>query len=469
MGSQRNPLRVAIIGSGPSGFYAAEHILGQDDIRVQVDMFDRLPTPFGLVRAGVAPDHPKIKSVTRVYDKVAQHPDFRFRGNVEFGTDLEYEDLLEYFHAVIFCVGARSDRRLGIPREYLPGSHGASDFVGWYNASPDQRNLTFDFSGDDVVVVGNGNVAMDVARVLMLPPDELAATDIAGHALRALSQNKVRQVTILGRRGPAQAAFTYRELKELADRDDIDVIVDPADMQLDPHSLHDTQQAPDRGRDQVLDLLRELSERPSRGHDRRIVFRFLVSPVEIVGKERVEGVEVVRNELYRGNNGALRARATDEREVIPADIVFRAIGYQGVALPGVPFDPITATIPNDRGRVIEPLTGQPRSGEYAAGWIKRGPNGIIGTNKPDAQETVEMLIEDVRDQRLRREVLPARVFERFLAERQGEVVSYADWQYLDERERAKGEELGRPRLKFARVENMLRALRERRKAGDAAS
>lgn len=464
MGSTRNPLRVAIIGSGPSGFYAAEHILGQDDINVQVDMFDRLPTPFGLVRAGVAPDHPKIKSVTRVYDKIAQNPDFRFRGNVEFGTDLEYEDLLEYFHAVIFCVGARSDRRLGIPREYLPGSHGASDFVGWYNASPDQRNLTFDFSGDNVVVVGNGNVAMDVARVLMLPPDELSATDIGGHALRALSQNKVRQVTILGRRGPAQAAFTYRELKELADRDDIDVVVDPADMVLDPHSLHDTEQAPDRGRDQVLDLLRELSERPSRGHDRRIVFRFLVSPVEIVGKDRVTGVEVVRNELYRGNNGELRARATDEREVIPADVVFRAIGYQGVALPGVPFDPITATIPNDRGRVIDPLTGQARPGEYVAGWIKRGPNGIIGTNKPDAQETVEALVEDVRDQRLRREVLPAPVFERFLAERQGEVVSFDDWKYLDAREVEKGEELGRPRLKFARVENMLRTLRDRDKA-----
>ncbi|MFM8828607.1 MAG: NADP oxidoreductase [Actinomycetota bacterium] len=465
VGSQRNPLRVAIIGSGPSGFYAAEHILAQDDIHTQVDMFDRLPTPFGLVRAGVAPDHPKIKSVTRVYDKVAEHPDFRFRGNVEFGTDLEYEDLLEYFHAVIFCVGARSDRRLGIPREYLPGSHGASDFVGWYNASPDQRNLTFDFSGDNVVVVGNGNVAMDVARVLMLPPDELAATDIGGHALRALSENKVRQVTILGRRGPAQTAFTYRELKELADRDDIDVIVDPADMQLDPHSLHDTEQAPDRGRDQVLELLRELAQRPARGHDRRIVFRFLVSPVEILGKDRVEGVEVVRNELYRGNNGELRARATDEREVIPADIVFRAIGYQGVALPGVPFDPITATIPNDRGRVIDPLTGQARLGEYAAGWIKRGPNGINGTTKPDAQETVEALVEDVRDQRLRREVLAARVFERFLAERQGEVVSFADWKYLDAREVEKGEEMGRPRLKFARVENMLRTLRDRDKAG----
>ena len=366
VGDAKHPLRVAIIGSGPSGFYAAEHLLSHDGLNVQVEMFDRLPTPFGLVRAGVAPDHPKIKSVTRVFDKVAANPNFCFRGNVEFGRNIEHEDLLEYFHAVIYCVGARSDRRLGIAREYLPGSHGASDFVGWYNASPDQRNLTFDFSGERVVVVGNGNVAMDVARVLMLPPEELAATDIGGHALRALSANKVREVTILGRRGPAQAAFTYRELRELAERNDIDVIVDPADMQLDPHSLHDTSHSADRGRDQVLDLLRELSERGDRGHDRRIVFRFLVSPVEIVGTNRVEGVDVVHNDLYRGNNGELRARATDRHEIVPADIVFRAIGYQGVALPGVPFDPITATIPNDRGRVIDSLTGQPREGEYVA-------------------------------------------------------------------------------------------------------
>ncbi|MEI7793573.1 MAG: FAD-dependent oxidoreductase [Thermoleophilia bacterium] len=464
MGGAEHPLRVAIIGSGPSGFYAAEHLLSHDDLNVQVEMFDRLPTPFGLVRAGVAPDHPKIKSVTRVFDKVAANPGFCFRGNVEFGRNIEHEDLLEYFNAVIYCVGARSDRRLGIAREYLPGSHGASDFVGWYNASPDQRNLTFDFSGERVVVVGNGNVAMDVARVLMLPPEELAATDIGGHALRALSANKVREVTILGRRGPAQAAFTYRELRELAERDDIDVIVNPADMQLDPHSLHDTSHSADRGRDQVLDLLRELSERGDRGHDRRIVFRFLVSPVEIVGTNRVEGVDVVHNDLYRGNNGELRARATDRHEIVPADIVFRAIGYQGVALPGVPFDPITSTIPNDRGRVIDSLTGQPREGEYVAGWIKRGPNGIIGTNKPDAQETVEMLVEDLRAGRMRKEVLSPEVFNRFLSQRQGEVVSFDDWKFLDSREVAKGEELGRPRLKFARVENMLRVLRHRDKS-----
>jgi ferredoxin/flavodoxin---NADP+ reductase len=461
LGTAGNPFRVAIIGSGPSGFYAAEYLLAQDGLVAQVDMFDRLPTPFGLVRAGVAPDHPKIKSVTRVYDKVAANPDFRFRGNVEFGRDLEHDDLLEYFHAVIYCVGARSDRRMGIPREHLPGSHGASDFVGWYNAGPDQRKLTFNLGAERAVVVGNGNVAMDVARMLIIPPDELAQTDIAGHALRALRTSAVREVVILGRRGPAQAAFTYKELKELADRDDVDVIVDPADMELDPHSLHDAEQHPDRGRDQILDLLRELAVRGDRGNARKVVFRFMVSPTEIVGTDHVEGVHVVHNELYRGNSGALRARATDRSEVLPTGLVFRAIGYQGLALPGVPFDPMTATIPNDRGRVIDLLDGQPRPGEYAAGWIKRGPTGIIGTNKPDAQETVDMLMEDLRADRLRRDVLPARVFSRFVRERQAEVVSYADWQYLDQRETAKGGELGRPRLKFARVENMLRALRER--------
>ncbi len=461
VGTSEHPLRVAIIGSGPSGFYAAEHLLSQDDLHVEVEMFDRLPTPFGLVRAGVAPDHPKIKSVTRAYDKVANRPGFHFRGNVEFGSDLEHEDLLEYFHAVIYCVGARSDRRMGIPCEYLPGSHGASDFVGWYNASPDQRNLTFNLDGERAVVVGNGNVAIDVARMLMLSPGELAGTDIAGHALRALSASNIREVTILGRRGPAQAAFTYRELRELAERDDIDVIVDPGDMDLDPHSRHDADQNPERGRDQILSLLSDLAARGDRGRDRRIIFRFLVSPVRIVGTDHVEGVEIVHNELYRGDNGALRARATERHEVIPSDLLFRAIGYQGVALPGVPFDSRTSTIPNDDGRVVNLSDGTPRPGEYVAGWIKRGPTGIIGTNKPDSHESVEALLEDARGGRLRPEVLPSSVFDRFLAERQAEVVSFEDWQYLDMCETTKGAERGRPRLKFARVESMLRALRER--------
>lgn len=461
VGSARTPLRVAVVGSGPSAFYAAEHLLQQADITMQVDMFDRLPTPFGLVRGGVAPDHQKIKSVTRIYDRIAEHPEFRFYGNVEFGRDLVHEDLLAYYHAVIYAVGARSDRRLGIPREYLPGSHAASEFVGWYNANPDHRSLTFDLSGPRAVVVGNGNVSMDVARILVTDPAQLATTDIAAHALRALAVSQVREVVLLGRRGPAQAAFTHKELREIAQRDDLDVIVDPADMVLDLHSRLDAEQQPDRGRDQILEMLGELAERGDRGRDRRVVMRFLTSPVALVGTDRVQGMEVARNELHRDSSGTLRARLTDDREVIPTNLVFRAIGYQGIALPGVPFDGVTATIPNDRGRVIDALDGHVRPGEYVTGWIKRGPTGIIGTNKPDSQETADMLLEDLRAGRLQRDVPGRKVLERLLGERRSDYVTYADWQYVDSLERARGEEQGAPRVKFARIEDMLRALRHR--------
>lgn len=462
VGSTRTPLRVAIIGSGPSGFYAAEHLQHHPDVAVQIDMFDRLPTPFGLVRGGVAPDHPKIKSVTRVFDGIADHPEFRFYGNVEFGRDLVHEDLLAYYQAVIYAVGARSDRRMGIPREYLPGSHSASEFVGWYNAHPDQRSLSFNLATARAVVVGNGNVAIDIARILVSDPAALARTDIAAHALRALGASEVREVVLLGRRGPRQAAFTHRELRDLARRDDLDVIVDPADVVLDPHSRRDAEQHPDRGRDQNVELLRELAELGGRGRDRRIVMRFLVSPVEVVGEDHVQGVVVARNELYRSRGGALAPRLTDERETISTNLVFRAIGYQGVALPGVPFDGTSGTIPNDRGRVIDPVDGHVRPGEYVTGWIKRGPTGVIGTNKPDSQETADMVLEDLRAGHLQRDVPPRAVLERFLSERRRDYVSYDDWRALDALERARGEEQGAPRVKFARIEDMLRALGRRR-------
>ena len=461
VGDAANPLRVAIIGSGPSGFYAAEHLLSQDDLNVQVDMFDRLPTPFGLVRGGVAPDHQKIKSVTRVFDRVAAHPEFRFRGNVELGRHIEQQDVLEYFHAVIYAVGASSDRRMGIPHEYLPGSHSGSEFVGWYNANPGMRSLTYNLTGPRAVVVGNGNVAMDISRMLVLPHEDLVLTDMGRHAVRALQAGGIREVVMLGRRGPAQAAFTPKELREVTERDDIDVIVDPADMVLDENSRKLVELAPDRNRDQNLELLGELAERGDRGRDRRIILRFLASPVAIVGTEHVEGIEVARNELYRSDRGALRARMTAEREIIPTGLVFRAIGYQGEPLAGVPFDPMSATIPNDRGRVVDPLDGQPRPGQYAAGWIKRGPSGIIGTNKPDAQETVDSLLEDLRAGHLERAVPARPVLARLLRERQGDLITYADWQYLDEVEKRMGADAGAPRIKFGRVENMLRSLRNR--------
>jgi len=468
LGTPQQPLRVAVIGSGPSGFYAAEHLQNQPDLLVQVDMYDRLPTPFGLVRGGVAPDHQKIKSVTRVYDRIAAHPEFRFFGNVELGRDITHADLSAYYHAIIYAVGARTDRRMGIPREYLPGSHSATEFVGWYNAHPDFRSLSFDLSGERAVVVGNGNVAMDLARILASPPDQLATTDIAEHALEALSRSRIREIIVLGRRGPAQAAFTTKELRELGELHDCDVVVDPDEAALDPLSAHQVARAPDRTRDANLEVLARLAARPPAGARRRVVLRFLVSPVEILGNERVEALVVARNELYRGEDGQLRARVTDETETIPVDLVFRAIGYQGIPLPGIPFDALHGVIPNEAGRIRDPVSGDVIRGEYVVGWIKRGPRGIIGTNKPDSQETVEMLLDDLQAGRLGKpEVPPRAVLERLLRERRQDFVSYDDWQVIDMLEQERGQLGQRPRLKFSKVEEMLAALAERKQQADA--
>ena len=465
LGTPDAPLRVAIIGSGPSGFYAAEHLQEQDHLEVQIDMYDRLPTPFGLVRGGVAPDHQKIKSVTRVYDKIAAHPEFRFYGNVEMGRDLTHADLSAYYHAIIYAVGARTDRRMGIPREHLPGSHSATEFVGWYNAHPDFRSLGFDLSAGSAAVVGNGNVAMDLARILASPREVLAQTDIAAHALRALGENGIGEIHVLGRRGPAQAAFTNKELKELGELPGVDVVVDPADVELDPLSRAEVERTPNRTRDRNLDLLRAFSERPLTGAPRRIVLHFLVSPVEIIGTERVDGLAVVHNELYESEDGSIRPCPTDRVTTLPLGLVFRAIGYQGVPLPGIPFDAMRGVIPNDRGRIIDPVAGRPVEGEYVVGWIKRGPQGIIGTNKPDSQETVDMLLADLAAGNLHKlEVPPRAVLERLLGERRRDFVSYEDWQLIDLLEQERGRASGAPRVKFSKIEEMLHALRERKLA-----
>ena len=467
LGTPDHPLRVAVIGAGPSGFYAAEHLQEQPELHVQVDMYDRLPTPFGLVRGGVAPDHQKIKSVTRVYDRIATHPEFRFYGNVELGRDLTHEDLVAYYHAVIYAVGARTDRRMGVPREHLPGSHSATEFVGWYNAHPDFRSLSFDLSAEEVAVVGNGNVAMDLARILASPPEALAATDIAEHALEALAASRIRVIHVLGRRGPAQAAFTNKELRELGEIPGVDVIVRPEDLELDPLTAEQLARVPDKACERNLETLRAFAERPVGDAPKRIELHFLASPQEILGTERVEGLRVVANELYASEDGGLRARICGEVGTLPVGLVFRAIGYQGVPLAGVPFDPMTAVIPNAAGRIVDPASGAPVAGEYVVGWIKRGPRGIIGTNKPDAQETVRALLEDLAAGRLAKAEVPGRrVLERLLAERRQDLVSYEDWQLIDLLERERGAEAGeRPRLKFSRVEEMLAALAERKRAG----
>jgi ferredoxin/flavodoxin---NADP+ reductase len=444
------PLRVAIIGAGPAGFYACEHLLADAPGDVEVSLIERLPTPFGLVRSGVAPDHQSIKGVTRVYDRIAADPRVTFHGNVEHGRDLRRDDLFAYFHAVIYCVGTRSYRHLGIPGEALPGRTSAGDFVGWYNAHPDQRRLRFDLSGERAVVVGHGNVALDVARILLTPVEELAGTDIADHALAALATSTIREVTLLGWRGPAQVAFTLPELKEVAARDDLDVVIDPAELEEDATLGPDAS----RGREQVLALLRTLAERPLRGCARRLVIRFMVSPVAVLGDDRVREVDVAHTVLQHDADGVVVARATGRRERIPADLVLTAIGYRGSALAGVPFDPVRGVIPNVRGRVIDPISGQPRTGEYAAGWIKRGPSGVIGTNKPDAHETVDALLEDLGDGALR-PVLPGAVFARLLEERCGSVVSYPQWGVINAAEVVRGQVAGRPRDKFTDVDEML--------------
>ncbi|HWH44292.1 MAG TPA: FAD-dependent oxidoreductase, partial [Thermoleophilaceae bacterium] len=457
-GTQDNPLRVAIVGSGPAGFYAAGHLLkkGREEV-VQVDMFDRLPTPWGLVRGGVAPDHPNIKAVSRVYEKTAKHPEFRFFGNVEVGTDVSRDELFERYHAIVWAVGAQADRRMGIPGEDLAGSWAATEFVAWYNGHPDYRELEFDLSSERAVVVGNGNVAMDVARMLALTPGELRATDVADHALEALERSAIREIVVLGRRGPAQAAFTNPELLELGEMTDADVHVDPADLDLDPVSRAslegDGHITPRRN----VEILTDYSAREPGGKPKRIVLRFLVSPVEIEGDGRVEAVVVARNEL-REEGGALRAVQTEERERIEAGIVFRSIGYRGVEIPGVPFDERSCTIPNAAGRVLDPESGDHTPGEYAVGWIKRGPSGVIGTNKKDAQETVELMIEDLASGRMPEPATPDRGdVETLLRERKPEHVTYEGWEAIDTHERERGEPHGRPRVKLATMQELLEA------------
>jgi ferredoxin/flavodoxin---NADP+ reductase len=470
LGNASTPLRVAIIGSGPSGFYAAES-LQKRGINAQIDMFERLPTPFGLVRGGVAPDHQKIKSVTRIYDKIASHSDFRFFGNVTFGQDITRADLSQHYHATIYAVGAQTDRTLGLIGEDLPGSHAATEFVGWYNGHPDYRDLEFDLSQETAVVIGVGNVAMDVARILGRTYDELVTTDIADYALDALAKSRIKTIYILGRRGAAQAAFTHPELKELGEMEAVDVVVSSEDVRLDELSRKDLTARGDRTAENNLQTLTLYAQSQLQGKPRQIILRFLTSPVEIIGGEQVEAVKVVKNELYRDDGGSLRPRATDQTEVIPAGLVFRSVGYRGVPLPDVPFYDAWGIIPNDEGRVlIEHGSSQRLTGNYVVGWIKRGPTGIIGTNKPDAAETVEALLEDLEQDRLLKPDVPARrAVVSLLQDRGINYVTYEDWRFLDEVERARGSEIGRPRLKFTDVEDMLDLLQDRKQtqiAGD---
>jgi ferredoxin--NADP+ reductase len=437
------PLRVAIVGSGPAGFYAADALLKAD---AEVDMIERLPTPWGLVRLGVAPDHENIKAVSRAFERIAQKPGFRFFGNVEIGAHVSHDELLERYDAVLYSVGAQTDRHLAIPGEDLPGSWAATEFVAWYNGHPDFQELEFDLSGERAVIVGNGNVAIDLARMLALTADELAPTDTTEAGRDALVGSGIRDIVMLGRRGPAQASFTPPELQELGELAGTDVVVDPADLLLDEASEKALEEDRDRVRRNV-DLLRDFAGREPSGKPKTLRLRFLVSPVAILGDGKVEAVEIVRNRLVVDERGRIVSVPTEERETIPCSLVFRSVGYRGVPLPGVPFDERRGTIPNERGRV----EGCERT--YCAGWIKRGPSGVIGTNKKDATETVELLLEDASAGTLRRTADGA--LEELMAARGHAPVVYAGWESIDSFERERGGPLGRPRVKLVSWEELL--------------
>jgi ferredoxin--NADP+ reductase len=466
-GTPENPLRVAIVGSGPAGFYAADHLLKREEPVVQVDLFDRLPTPFGLVRAGVAPDHPKIKSVTRVYEKTAARPGFRFFGNTEIGKHLSTQELAEHYHAVIYAYGTATDRKLGIPGEDLAGSHSATHFVAWYNAHPDFAGHEFDLSHERAVVIGNGNVAADVARMLALTREELEQTDTAEHAIEALATSGVKEIVILGRRGPAQAAFTNPEVRELGQMLDADIIVDPADCDLDEVSReHVDSNEADPTSVRNVEIFTSFSEREPEGKPRRIVMRFLSSPIELRGDGKLESIVIGRNELQRDETGRVRAVDTGEREEIECGVVFRSIGYLGAGLDGLPFDQRGGVIPNDHGRV-HGEDGAQVSGQYVVGWIKRGPSGVIGTNKKDAQDTIDSLLADVEAGRVPEPAgdTSPEAAEALVAERNPDFVTFGGWRGIDTAEVGRGEPLGRPRVKFCSIDEMLEAARN----GDAVS
>ena len=448
--------RVAIIGSGPAGFFAADHLFKNSELNIEIDMYDKLPTPFGLVRSGVAPDHQKIKTVTRVYDKIAANPKFRFYGLIEYGKHITLDDLKQHYHQVLFATGAQTDRRMNIPGEDLNRSHTATEFVAWYNGHPDFADLEFDLSVEKIAIIGMGNVAVDVARILCRSKEELSKTDIAGYAFDKLINSNVKEVYMIGRRGPAQAAFTNPELKELGNMEIADCLIPKEEAQLDELTTSYLSENPDRSTQKKVDMISEYSNH-SKSKEKSLTIRFLLSPTEIISDDNggVKAIKLVKNSLSKSDDGSLRPRATDNFEILNVDMVFRSIGYHGVPLPEIPFKESWGIIPNKDGRITDISEENTLTGLYCTGWIKRGPTGVIGTNKTDSAETVALMIEDIgQNNTFKPENPSSDKIEALIKEKNPEFIDYEDWLKIDAEELSRGEKEGRPRVKFTNVSDI---------------
>jgi len=452
LGNPERPLRVAVVGSGPAGFYTADSLVKHKQINAEVDLFERLPAPYGLVRYGVAPDHQKIKSVTAAYDKLCENPKLRFFGNVHVGQrDVSVDELVAHYDQVVFAVGCETDRHLGIAGEELAGSHPATSFVAWYNGHPDFTDYGVELDCERATIVGVGDVAMDLTRMLLQPHEELAKTDITGNALEVFKRSRVREVVLLARRGPAQAAFAAKELEDIVEMPGIDVIIDHQHVRADIDSGEEHDGLTKR----KLEYLSTLATRKTGGGDRRMIFRFLTSPVEIVGDGgRVTGLRLEHNELVKDEKGRTSARGTGRFETIPAGLVFRSVGYRGVPIAGLPFDEKQGIVPNTDGRVQK--NGEVLPNVYVSGWIKRGPSGVIGTNKSDAAATVQKMVEDIAGRTA--PPRPKEAIDELLRARGVRVITWADWRRIDRLERERGAALGKVRDKLTSLPDVLSAL-----------
>lgn len=454
--------RVAVVGSGPAAFYTAEALFKAGGPGIAVDLFDRLPVPFGLVRGGVAPDHQKIKSVVKVYDRIAANDGFRFFGNVCLGRDIQVEDLNAHYHQVVYAFGCESDTKLGLDGEDLGGVYAATDFVGWYNGHPDHRHHQFDLhNAKRVALVGNGNVAMDVARILLASPDELAKTDIAEHSLATLRNSTVEEVILLGRRGPAQAAFSPKEIAEIAAIPHIDVVVTRDDAKLDELSAAWLAKEGARSQQRNVDFCTVQAELGEGVQPKKLRCRFLVSPSALHGDNgRLRAVTVEHMKLQADESGTPRPRPTGTSEEIEVDLLFKAIGYRGEPVAGVPFDEKKGIVANVAGRVVEQVGGDVRIGHYAAGWCKRGPTGLIGTNSLDAKDTVVAMHADYQEGKLLAPSQPD--ISQLLQERSIDAVSWADWQRLDQWEQNEGESRGKLRHKLTSIAELMTVIADLR-------